>query len=477
MMVVLWILLIICVLWLALTEVPAGWDGHWQLPYVIALSQFLWIPALVLVVLGVVTHEWGYALCALGLFVGTMARKSEYVLNDLKSPNTAQAVADHLARNKAKQQRKQQAAAVKTDAGVRAAETDQTAGEPDAKGESRKSTSSQVQGRVHGQFNVMTLNCRYGRADAAQIVREVRERDIAVLALQEVSTDLVTRLRAQGLDELLPFHELGVKHPEDNGGFNGVWIRVEPSCSEPEACDIPAADVPAVTMPVSSQQSITFASAHTKSPMRGCKQWSQGCIGLGALVNGVQERGVQGELAAPREMVAQETVAQSEMMQSEMVQSRETVQETVRSGDSVRGQTTEQTTEQATEQTTETVRTQASMAASPHDIVVLMGDLNSSIVHPSFRKLLASGFRDAALSEAKGMHATYPSWLPWPRMVLDHILFTGHVQASGVESFVVTGTDHLALTATLTLPAPHSINPTLLEEEVNAHRAASETLR
>ena len=55
------------------------------------------------------------------------------------------------------------------------------------------------------------------------------------------------------------------------------------------------------------------------------------------------------------------------------------------------------------------------------------------------------------MTEAKGRRATFPSWLPWPRLILDHILFTAGLTVSDVRSFTVNGTDHLALAATLTL--------------------------
>lgn len=50
----------------------------------------------------------------------------------------------------------------------------------------------------------MTMNCRYGRADAAEIIRNIRERNISVLALQEVTDDLITRLTEADINELLP---------------------------------------------------------------------------------------------------------------------------------------------------------------------------------------------------------------------------------------------------------------------------------
>ena len=86
-----------------------------------------------------------------------------------------------------------------------------------------------------------------------------------------------------------------------------------------------------------------------------------------------------------------------------------------------------------------------------HNITVVMGDLNSSTDHPSFRALLKSGFKDASLTQAAGPNLTFPRWLKWPRIELDHVLFTPGVRPSQVKSFEIKDTDHLALVATLAL--------------------------
>ncbi|WP_019607931.1 endonuclease/exonuclease/phosphatase family protein [Nocardiopsis sp. CNS-639] len=51
---------------------------------------------------------------------------------------------------------------------------------------------------------IMTLNMLGGGADAARVVSLVRDREVDVLALQEVTPDLVRELSAAGLDGLLP---------------------------------------------------------------------------------------------------------------------------------------------------------------------------------------------------------------------------------------------------------------------------------
>ena len=357
MLIALWIILIVCLLWLALTELPAGWDGHNPLPYLIALTPMLWIAFAALGIAGLCMREWGFAACCAAGLIASLMRKTAYWLNDLKSPNTGEAIARKIAERKARE----------------------------AQARHTPTPSDDRLDNAHdGRFRVLTLNCRFGHANAAEIVRAVRSEDVAVLALQELTEDLVHQLDEAGLATLLPYRQLGDPQASDNGGFNGVWLRVEPAQSTPTGVAIPAADVPAVTLQVSPMRDITFASAHTKSPQRSCREWSEGIIGLGALARPQQN------LAAP-DTPAHET------------------------------------------------------------ITVILGDLNASIPHPSFRKLLASGFHDAALDEAKGLHPTFPTCLPWPRIVIDHVIFTDHLHASDVQAVRIDGSDHMALAATLTL--------------------------
>jgi|GEM_PF-3879297 len=53
-------------------------------------------------------------------------------------------------------------------------------------------------------FTVMTLNCRYGGADAKSIVGAVLARNVAVLALQEATDELVDALNSAGLGARAP---------------------------------------------------------------------------------------------------------------------------------------------------------------------------------------------------------------------------------------------------------------------------------
>lgn len=321
---------IIALLWTTLSALPAGLEARMPLPYMIALTPLLWVPLMILAAVAAWQHEW----TAMSLLIVVALIASSQRINYWGTSI-------------------------------------------DPAGKRKESHRETTRETLSPQFSVMTMNCRYGRADAAEIIRNIRERNISVLALQEVTDDLITRLTEADINELLPYHQFGDAKETDNGGFNVIYSCYEPSAAVPNVVSIPAADVPAITLKTSGNRTVTLCSAHPKSPMRGCADWSAGILGL-------------------RELARAKSV-------------------------------------------------------SNRNIVVVMGDLNSSTDHPSFRALLKSGFKDASLIQAAGPNLTFPSWLKWPRIELDHVLFTPGLKPSGVKSFEVEGTDHLALTATLAL--------------------------
>lgn len=69
------------------------------------------------------------------------------------------------------------------------------------------------------QLTVMTSNLLFGGADAATIVRLVKEHDVAVLALQEFTSEGKDALAAAGLGELLPHSSLA-----DEPGASGSAV-------------------------------------------------------------------------------------------------------------------------------------------------------------------------------------------------------------------------------------------------------------
>ncbi|MCA4131259.1 endonuclease/exonuclease/phosphatase family protein [Arthrobacter sp. M4] len=68
----------------------------------------------------------------------------------------------------------------------------------------------------------MSINALYGQANARDIVRLVRENDVAVLAVQEHSAALERGLTAAGLDDFLPHR---VSKPESNASGSALYSR------------------------------------------------------------------------------------------------------------------------------------------------------------------------------------------------------------------------------------------------------------
>ena len=397
------IALLLIVLWASLRFLPAGVEGHMPIPYMIALTHFLWVPSVVCAVLAFVSEHWLFTGLSLLVLFGILSFDIPYYR--------------HMRASEGKQ-RKTSCETQRETLHETSSETSPGAHIPPISRPSHSAAEDTETPIIH----VMTLNCRYGHADADAIVKAVQSKSVTALALQELSDSLVHRLEASGLKRLLPFQQLGTIRDTDNGGFNGIWTSLPVENSSANSVEIPAADVPSlsVSIPASAgvqqvshdplrtddgnvqhrpitpdrlnhqahegfsaptkQHTITFASAHTKSPMRGCRQWSQGIRALRNLLN----------------------------------------------------------------------RKSTDERNSPNNMTVVMGDLNANLHHPSFRELLRSGFKDASIEQGTGPILTFPSTVRWPRLELDHILFSGTgLTVSGVESFMIPDTDHLALTATL----------------------------
>lgn len=71
-------------------------------------------------------------------------------------------------------------------------------------------------------LTVMTANLRFGRGDAATVLRLVREHDVDVLSVQELTPDALRRLDATGLQRLLPQRSV---RPDANWSGLGLMAR------------------------------------------------------------------------------------------------------------------------------------------------------------------------------------------------------------------------------------------------------------
>ena len=244
------------------------------------------------------------------------------------------------------------------------------------------------------EIRVMTLNCRYGKANASQIIETAKKYNVNTLLLQELSESLVKNLEKLGIYEIFPTSCVGSKSEHNNGGFNAIFTQYSAISTCNNDIKIEAASVPSVTtcldFGASTNVFVNFASAHPKSPMRGCKAWSEGIRALANLVK---------------------------------------ISKSIKS----------------------TENTSTAKTCDLSTLTILTGDLNSTINHPSFRSLLKSGFLDASICLGKRLK-TWPTWLKWPNLTLDHVLFCAknlHTEAVWQKNAVIDGTDHLAYIASI----------------------------
>lgn len=85
---------------------------------------------------------------------------------------------------------------------------------------------------------------------------------------------------------------------------------------------------------------------------------------------------------------------------------------------------------------------------------ILAGDFNSTLDHAELRKLLASGYRDAADATGAGLTGT---WGPYdgdwiPPVTLDHVLVDRRIGVRDVSVHRLDGSDHRLVFAELSLP-------------------------
>ncbi|RIY24316.1 endonuclease [Bifidobacteriaceae bacterium NR021] len=259
----------------------------------------------------------------------------------------------------------------------------------------------------HQEIRVMTLNCRYGKASASEIIEIAKKYHVNTLLLQELSDSLVKNLEKLGIYEIFPTSCVGAQSEHNNGGFNAIFTQYSAISTCNNSVKIEAASVPSVTtcldFGATEKVVVKFASAHPKSPMRGCAAWS----------NGIRALATADSVTYCADKRAEES--------------------------------TSKTCDLAT-------------------LTIVTGDLNSTVDHPSFRSLLKYGFTDVALSLGKRLR-TWPTWLKWPNLTLDHVLFCAKNCKSNAlwqKNVVVDGTDHLAYIAAIDLQS--------LDKNVQARR-------
>ncbi|WP_348775180.1 endonuclease/exonuclease/phosphatase family protein [Solwaraspora sp. WMMD791] len=86
---------------------------------------------------------------------------------------------------------------------------------------------------------------------------------------------------------------------------------------------------------------------------------------------------------------------------------------------------------------------------------VLAGDFNSTLDHAALRRLIATGYVDAAAATGKGLVGTWPyDGAPIPPVTLDRVLVDQRIAVESVAVHGLPGSDHRMVVAALVLPAP-----------------------
>lgn len=86
---------------------------------------------------------------------------------------------------------------------------------------------------------------------------------------------------------------------------------------------------------------------------------------------------------------------------------------------------------------------------------ILLGDFNATLDHDALRRLIASGYRDAADAAGQGLIGTWGPYDgdPLPPVTIDHVLVDERIGVRDVDVHRITGSDHRAIIAEVVIPA------------------------
>ena len=257
-------------------------------------------------------------------------------------------------------------------------------------------------------LTVMTCNVYKGAADPTAIVAAVRENRVEVLALQETTVDFVARLRAAGLDELLPHSQ---RSSSDGVYGNGVW-------SAHPLADVASDDIgsSASAMPAGTIE-VTRANG-TCSPGPG--YWN------------LWRRSIE-EIGMVRSRVAADPTCAYVLMGDFNATWDHAPFRAMLGVDGAGGAGPAGTTDAATTDAEKGVGNNAAHAGQ---------DATGGSVT----------LHDAAHECGQGLVATWPSnALVAPLVGIDHVVTSDAAVATSVQTLAIPGSDHAALLATLAL--------------------------
>jgi endonuclease/exonuclease/phosphatase (EEP) superfamily protein YafD len=148
------------------------------------------------------------------------------------------------------------------------------------------------------RLRLLTLNARHGGADPAALLRTLQRHNVDVLAVQELTPQMVSRLIAAGLPKVLPFSHLDIR-PGRSGA--GLWARW-PLNPLPPVPDLRWTAPRARIDPLGGQP-VTLSSLHVLAPMSGNADIWQRELALirQTLATGEEPQVVAGDFNASRD--------------------------------------------------------------------------------------------------------------------------------------------------------------------------------
>ncbi|GAB2472549.1 endonuclease/exonuclease/phosphatase family protein [Jatrophihabitans fulvus] len=129
---------------------------------------------------------------------------------------------------------------------------------------------------------VMTSNMKLGRADAAEVVREVKAHRVDVLMAQELTEEMQAGLEKAGIDAVLPH---SVTRPKYGGEGTGLWSRYPLS----NKTDLPLqfeAVAARIAIPGVSDRP-TVAAIHAAGPIPDTGDWNKDYDALPGVLRGL----------------------------------------------------------------------------------------------------------------------------------------------------------------------------------------------
>jgi endonuclease/exonuclease/phosphatase family metal-dependent hydrolase len=83
---------------------------------------------------------------------------------------------------------------------------------------------------------------------------------------------------------------------------------------------------------------------------------------------------------------------------------------------------------------------------------ILLGDFNATLDHSEMRRIVDTGYRDAADVTGTGLQPTWPGGAIPPPVTIDHVLVDQRIGVGDLDVHGLPGSDHRAVEADLQLP-------------------------